>query len=115
MEVWQHYMHWNQVWNDAKSSKQHKYSMLEGLRHKASEGHYTRGIQYMAQMTKPAMDRAQLGQNKDQNMLKWELRGLGMHAYKLGHKQGNNGWPLEALKGWKKWEHGNSLCTEMSC
>lgn len=44
MEVWQHYMLWNQVWNDAKSSKQHKYSMLESLRHKATKRDYTRGM-----------------------------------------------------------------------
>ena len=37
MKVWQHYMLWNQEWNDTKSSKQHKHSMLEGLRHKATK------------------------------------------------------------------------------
>ena len=45
--------------------------MVQGPKHKASKGHYTRDMQYIAQMSKPAMDRAQLGQNKDQNMLKW--------------------------------------------
>ena len=42
----------------------------------------------MAQMIEPTIDRAQLGQNKDQNMLRWELKSLGMHAYTLAHKQG---------------------------
>ena len=55
-------------------------------------------MQYMAQMDKPSINRAQIGQNKDQNMLRWELKGLGMHVYKLGHKQGNNAQPLKALK-----------------
>ena len=44
--------------------------MQEGLRHKASQGDYTRGMQYMAQMIEPIMDRGQVGLNKDQNMLR---------------------------------------------
>ena len=57
--------------------------MLGSLRHKATKEDYTRGMQYMAQMNELAIDRAQIGQNKDENMLKWELKTLGMHAYKL--------------------------------
>ena len=53
----------------------------------------------MAQMHEPTMDRAQIGQDKDQYMLRWELKGLGKHAYALVSKQGNNAQPLEALKG----------------
>ena len=53
----------------------------------------------MAQMHEPATNRAHVGQNKDQNMLRWELKGLSMHACTQGHKQGNNAQPLEALKG----------------
>ena len=60
--------------------------MLEGLRHKATKGDNTRGMQCMVQMIEPTMDRAQLGQNKDLNMLRWELKSLGTHVYKLGHK-----------------------------
>ena len=52
----------------------------------------------MAQMIEPTMDRAQLGQNKDQNMLRWELKSLGMHAYTLAHKRGTKAKLLEALK-----------------
>ena len=44
--------------------------MQEGLRHKAIEGTTQRGMQYMAQMIEPIMDRAQIGLNKDQNMLR---------------------------------------------
>ena len=53
----------------------------------------------MAQMHEPITNRAQVGLNKDQNMLRWELKDLGKMAYMLGHKQGNNAQPLEALKG----------------
>ena len=34
------------------------YNMLRAKSNKASEEHYTRGMQYQAQMTKPALDRA---------------------------------------------------------
>ena len=83
MEVWQHYKLWNHVWNDAKPFKQPKYVMQEGLRHKATQGDYTRGMQYMAQMIEPIKDRAIIGQNKDQNMLRWELTSLATHANAL--------------------------------
>ena len=64
--------------------------MQEPLSMKASEWDYTRGMQCMAQMDEPATNRAQVGQTKDQSMLRGVLKGLGMHAYKLGHKQGND-------------------------
>ena len=44
--------------------------MQEGLRLKATQGDYTRGMQYMAKMDEPAINRAQIGQNKDLNMLR---------------------------------------------
>ena len=56
--------------------------MLEGLRHKTTKRDYTGGTQYMAQMIEPTIDRGQIGQNKDQNMLRRELKSLGMHVYK---------------------------------
>jgi len=89
--------------------------MQRSLNIKASKEDYKGGMQYMAQRHEPIMDRAQLGINKDQNMLRWGLTDLGKMAYKLGHKQGNNAQPLEALKGWKKWEHDNPICSKMSC
>ena len=52
----------------------------------------------MAQMIEPIMDRAQIGQNKDQNMLRWEFTSLDKHAYALVPKQGNNAQPLKAFK-----------------
>ena len=64
--------------------------MQESLRHKATKEDYSRDMQYMAQMHEPSMDRAWLGQNKDLNMLRWGLKYLGMQAYKLRHKLGNN-------------------------
>ena len=38
-----------------------------------------------------SMDRAQVGQNKDLNMLRRGLKGLGMQAYELSHKLGKHG------------------------
>ena len=72
------------------------------LKHEASKEDYKGGMQYMAQMHEPIMDRAQIGLKKDQNMLRWGLKGLGMHAYKLSHKQGNNAQHSKALKEWMK-------------
>ena len=69
---------------------------------KANKEDYKGGMQYMANKHELSMDRAQVGQNKDLNMLRWGLKDLGMQAYKLCHKLGNNAQPLEALKGWKK-------------
>ena len=63
------------------------YSMQEALRHKATKRNYTRGMQFMAQMTEPTIERAQIGQNKDQNMLRWELKSLDKHAYVLTRKR----------------------------
>ena len=53
---------------------------------KASKEQHKGGMQYMAQMHELSMDRAQVGQNKDLNMLRWRLKYLGMQAYKLSHK-----------------------------
>ena len=53
---------------------------------KANKEDYSRDMQYMAQMHEPTMDRAEIGQNMDQNMLRWRLKDLGMQAYKLGYK-----------------------------
>ena len=44
----------------------------------------------MAQMHELSMDRAQVGQNKDLNMLRRGLKGPGMQAYELRHKLGND-------------------------
>ena len=55
---------------------------------KASKEHYTRGMQYIAQMSKPALDRSQSCQNNGLNMLKWELKMLEEHAHMLSYKQG---------------------------
>ena len=52
----------------------------------------------MEQMIEPAIDRTQLGQNKDQNILRWELKSLGMHAYALARKRGTKAQLLKALK-----------------
>ena len=54
----------------------------------ASKEHNTRGMQYIAQMTKPTIDKPQPCQNKGQNMLKWLSKSLDKHAYVLAHKQG---------------------------
>ena len=64
--------------------------MLGSLKHKSTKEDYTRGMQYIAKMNEPNMDRPEIGQNKNQNMLRWELKGQGKMAYKLSHKQGNN-------------------------
>ena len=53
---------------------------------KANKEEYKRGMQYMANMHEPNMDRAEIGQDKDQNILRWRLKGQGMQAYTLGHK-----------------------------
>ena len=76
-------MHWNKVWNDAKSFKQHKHSMQRSLKYEASKGDYKGDMQYMAHMHEPIMDRVQIGLNMDQSMLRWRLKGLGMQAYTL--------------------------------
>ena len=70
-------------------------------------------MQYMAQMHEPIMDRAQVGQNKDWNMLRWRFKDLGMQAYKLSQKLGNNAQHSKALKAWMKWEHGIAISSEM--
>ena len=44
--------------------------MLKAKNTKASEEHHTRGMQYQAQMVKPAMDRPKTCQNRGRNMLK---------------------------------------------
>ena len=44
----------------------------------------------MVQRHEPTMDRAEIGQNKDLNMLRRGLKDLGMQAYELRHKLGNN-------------------------
>lgn len=54
---------------------------------KASKEDYNGGMQYMANMHEPTMDRAEIGQNNDQNMLTWRLKDLGMQAYKLCHNK----------------------------
>ena len=41
-------MHWNEVRNDAKSFKQHKYGMQGALKHEASKEDYKKDMQYMA-------------------------------------------------------------------
>ena len=108
-------MHWNEVRNDAKSFKQHKYGILGSLKHEASKEDCKGGMQYMAKMHELCIDRAQVGQNKDLNMLRWGLKDLGMQAYKLSHKQGNNAKHSKTLNKWMKWEHGNAKSSEMSC
>lgn len=47
---------------------------------KASKEQHKWGMQHMAQMHELSMDRAQVGQNKDLNMLRWGPKGLGMQA-----------------------------------
>ena len=71
------------------------------------------GMQYIAQMRALSMDRAQVGLNEDQNMLRWGPKYLGMQAYKLSHKLGNNALQSMALKEWMMWEHGNAKCSEI--
>ena len=44
--------------NNTTTCKQLMYNMLRTKNTKASEEHYTRGMQYQAQKTKPALDRA---------------------------------------------------------
>ena len=53
---------------------------------KANKEDYKWGIQYKAQMHEPIMDRAEIGQNNDQNMLRWRLKDLGKMTYMLDHK-----------------------------
>ena len=65
---------------------------------KANKEDYKEGMQYMAPMHELSMDRAQVGLNMDQNMLRWRLKDLGMQAYKLSHKLGNNTQHLKAFK-----------------
>ena len=57
---------------------------------KANKEDYKGGMQYMGNKHELSMDRAQVGRNKDINMLRWGLKDLGMQAYKLSHKLGNN-------------------------
>ena len=44
--------------------------MQGSLSTKASKEDYSRDMQYMAQIHEPATNRAQVGHNKDQNMLR---------------------------------------------
>ena len=44
--------------------------MQRSLKHGAIKEDYKGGMQYMAQMHELSMDRAQIGQNKDLNMLR---------------------------------------------
>ena len=53
---------------------------------KANKEDYKGDMQYMANMHEPNMDRAEIGQNKDLNMLRWGLKGQGKMAYMLGLK-----------------------------
>ena len=52
----------------------------------------------MANTHELSMNRAQVGQNKDLNMLRRGLKGLGMQAFELRHKLGNNAQHSKALK-----------------
>lgn len=88
-------MHWNWVRNDAKSFHQHKYGMVGALKHEAIKEDYTWGMQYMANMYELSMDRVEMGLNKDQNVLRWVPKDLGMQAYTLGHKLGNKSTTLK--------------------
>mgnify|MGYP003703485579 CR=1 FL=1 len=47
------------------------YNMLRAKNTKANEEHYTRGMQYQAQITKLALDRAKTCQNSRKNELSW--------------------------------------------
>ena len=49
--------------NNTITCKQHMHNMLRAKSIKASEEHYTRGMPYQAQMTKPAQNRAKTCQN----------------------------------------------------
>ena len=82
---------------------------------KANKEDYKGGIQYKANKHELSMDRAQVGQDKDLNMLRWGLKDLGMQAYKLGHKLGDNAQHPMALEAWMKWEYENATCSEISC
>ena len=55
---------------DLKACKQCKHSMLRTKNIKPSKEQYTRDMQYIAQMTKPTMDRTQSCQNNGLNMLR---------------------------------------------
>ena len=72
--------------------------MLRSLKHEANKEDYKGGMQYMAQMHELSMDKAQVGQNTDLNMLRRGLKDLGMQAYKLRHKLGNNTQYSKAFK-----------------
>ena len=67
---------------------------------KSNKEDHKGGMQYMAQMHELSMDRAQIGQTKDLNMLRWGPKDLGMQAHKLSHKLGNNIQHSKALKAW---------------
>ena len=47
---------------------------------KVSKEQHEGGMQHMEQMHELSMDKAQVGQNKDENMLRRGLEGLGMQA-----------------------------------
>ena len=59
--------------------------MLEDSRIKASEVHNTRTMQYYAQTTKPAQNRAISWQISCKNMLELRLKGVEKHASLVAH------------------------------
>ena len=60
--------------------------MREDLSIKTSELHNTRTMQYYAQTTKPAQNRAISWQIIGKNMLKLRLKGVENHAPLVAHK-----------------------------
>ena len=63
MEVWQPYMLWNIMLNDAKTWKYLKLSMQGTLKLEASQGYYTTSMHDKHHSTKGPQNRAKEAQN----------------------------------------------------
>ena len=74
------------------------YNMLRVKNTKASEEHYTRGMQYQPQMTKLAQNRAKTCKNSGSNMLRLKHKRQEKHAHVLGYKQDSK---HNSQKQWK--------------